>query len=351
MTNFHTRLKQLRKTNELTQEQLAEYMGVSPQAISRWETGATYPDVSQIPLLAHIFHVSADTLLGIDTTRINEAIAAVREKANECTSKGDFHGAVDILRAGLAKYPRAYSLMVELAENLSSIGKDGSTEEIVSLCETVIAECTENEWCDKALQTLVFRLKNVGEREKAMTYVNPLSSVSYSKEDMTIAVYETDTPTSTLKEYVSFCADRLMMCLAMLSHKTEYTINDKITLLHSVVDICNAVYPDSDANYYAHHAVSALSELAKVYAALQDEENTLKVLEGLSRYAVLFDNYSDDDQCTSPAVRGVEHGRPIPTIEMMREQVRKILSDSVYDFVREDTRFAKIENCLLASDT
>ncbi len=351
MTNFHARLKQLRKANELTQEQLAEYMGVSPQAISRWETGATYPDIAQIPLLSHIFHVSADTLLGIDTTRINEAIAAIQDQARKCTYKGDYHGAVAILRAGLEKYPRAYSLMVELAENLSCIGKDGSTEEIVSLCETVIAECTENEWRDKALQTLIFRLKNVGEREKAMAYVNQLSSVSYSKEDMTIAVYDEDTPSSVLKDYVSFCTDRLMICLAMLSHKTEYTVNDKITLLHGVVDICNTVYPDSDANYYAHHAVSALSELAKVYAALQDEENTLKALEKLSRYAVLFDTYKDDAQCSSPAVRNMEHGRPIPTGKTMREQARKILSDSAYDFVRGDARFAEVANRLLVSDT
>ena len=44
MVNFHERLKALRKQNDLTQEQLAEYMGVSPQAVSRWECGITCPD-------------------------------------------------------------------------------------------------------------------------------------------------------------------------------------------------------------------------------------------------------------------------------------------------------------------
>ncbi len=351
MTNFHTRLKQLRKTNELTQEQLAEYMGVSPQAISRWETGATYPDIAQIPLLSHIFHVSADTLLGIDTTRINEAIAAVREQAKDRTYKGDFQGSVDILRAGLEKYPRAYSLMVELAENLSCIGKDGSTEEIVSLCETVIAECTENEWRDKARQTLIFRLKNVGKREKAMAYVNQLSSASYSKEDMTITVYDEDTPTSTLKEYVSFCADRLMMCLAMLSRKPEYTAEDKVALLRGIVAVGEAVYPNGDIHYYAHHLVSAWKELSAHYAACHDTEKTLTALQSLSRYAVLFDTYGDSEPCTSPAVRGEEHGRPIPTSETMCEQVKTILSASAYDFIREDARFAEVANRLLASDT
>ena len=68
MTNFHTRLKQLRKANELTQEQLAEYMGVSPQAISRWENASSYPDITLLPAIASYFETTVDELLGIKKT-------------------------------------------------------------------------------------------------------------------------------------------------------------------------------------------------------------------------------------------------------------------------------------------
>ena len=346
MTNFHTRLKQLRKANELTQEHLAEYMGVSPQAISRWETGATYPDIAQIPLLSHIFQVSADHLLGIDIVRADEAIATIHKQAQECAWMGDFHGACDCLRAGLERYPCNYSLMVALAENISCIGKDGSNEEIVTLCETVIAACSDTEQRNKALQILIFRLKNIGQHENAMHYVKLLSPTEYSVEDTTIAVLERHTPSADLKSYITFLADRLMMCLAMLSHKSEYTTEDKIALLQGVVDICQAVYPNGDANYYAYYAVSALSELAKIYAALQDEKNTLKTLEELSDYATLFDTYDNDAKCTSPAVRNIEHGRPISMGETMCEQIRTILSDDAYDFVRNSKRFVEIESII-----
>ena len=60
MSNFNERLKKLRKQKDLTQEQLAEYMGVSPQAVSRWETGATCPDISALPLLAALFNITVD---------------------------------------------------------------------------------------------------------------------------------------------------------------------------------------------------------------------------------------------------------------------------------------------------
>ncbi len=47
MTQFHERLRALRKSADLTQEQVAEYLGVSPQAVSRWECGAICPDISR----------------------------------------------------------------------------------------------------------------------------------------------------------------------------------------------------------------------------------------------------------------------------------------------------------------
>lgn len=49
----------------LTQEQLAEKFGTSPQAISRWEIGATYPDIEMLPMIASFFETSVDALLGV----------------------------------------------------------------------------------------------------------------------------------------------------------------------------------------------------------------------------------------------------------------------------------------------
>ena len=66
MLQFKDKIKKLRKEKDMTQEQLAEYMGVSPQAVSRWETGSTYPDIFALPLLAELFGITVDGLLGVD---------------------------------------------------------------------------------------------------------------------------------------------------------------------------------------------------------------------------------------------------------------------------------------------
>lgn len=59
--------KSLRKDKELTQEQLAEVLGVSPQIVSRWENGISQPSLELLPTIAAYFETSVDTLLGIAT--------------------------------------------------------------------------------------------------------------------------------------------------------------------------------------------------------------------------------------------------------------------------------------------
>ena len=65
MAIFSDIFKALRKDKQLTQEQVAEVFGVSPQAISRWENATSYPDITQLPNIASYFDTSVDELLGI----------------------------------------------------------------------------------------------------------------------------------------------------------------------------------------------------------------------------------------------------------------------------------------------
>ena len=70
----------LRKENDLTQEELAHVLGITYQAVSKWETGVSCPDVSTLPLLADLFGVSIDELFGR---------AAPAEKAEEKSGEGE----------------------------------------------------------------------------------------------------------------------------------------------------------------------------------------------------------------------------------------------------------------------
>ena len=59
-----TQIALLRKQNNITQEALAQQLGVTNQAVSKWESDQCCPDVTLLPKIADIFHISIDTLFG-----------------------------------------------------------------------------------------------------------------------------------------------------------------------------------------------------------------------------------------------------------------------------------------------
>ena len=66
------RLQELRKNAGLSQEQVAEMLGLSRQALSKWESGQGKPDIENIIKLSEIYHVSTDyILLGIEKKPLN----------------------------------------------------------------------------------------------------------------------------------------------------------------------------------------------------------------------------------------------------------------------------------------
>ena len=80
------RIKGLRKRDGMTQEQLAERISVSPQAVSKWECDITYPDIMTIPLLADVFGVSIDYLMGRQNAPVTPVL---REGMNDNAACGD----------------------------------------------------------------------------------------------------------------------------------------------------------------------------------------------------------------------------------------------------------------------
>ena len=73
------KLKKLRRNRDLTQEEVATHLGISYQAISKWERGDGYPDITMLPALANYFAVSVDELIGMEeitsASKLDEIIA------------------------------------------------------------------------------------------------------------------------------------------------------------------------------------------------------------------------------------------------------------------------------------
>ena len=113
-------IKELRKQRKLTQEELAEQIGVTPQAISRWERNVGYPDVVQIVPLAKAFEVSTDEIFGVNITSDDEQIKEYIDLAMKENSEKNFEKAIEILKEAHSKFPKSYLIKVKLASAIAS---------------------------------------------------------------------------------------------------------------------------------------------------------------------------------------------------------------------------------------
>lgn len=95
-TTLGKRIAAGRKKLGMTQDQLAEKLGVTAQAVSKWENDQSCPDITMLPKLAEIFGTSTDALLGMETEKVMDAevVSAGAEDENEFRyedGKMEFH--------------------------------------------------------------------------------------------------------------------------------------------------------------------------------------------------------------------------------------------------------------------
>lgn len=90
---FGSRLQRLRKNLNMTQDEVAQRMNVSAQAVSKWENDLSAPDISTLPSLADLFHISLDELLGREVPTAEFVPAGQRKDINSMLIKIIFDSA------------------------------------------------------------------------------------------------------------------------------------------------------------------------------------------------------------------------------------------------------------------
>lgn len=153
------KIRALRKARNLSQEAVAQFLGVSFQAISKWENGDTMPDVTMIPAIASFFEISTDELFDfnrLDTEqKVHKACWAIAEYRNEEPERAEKE-----LRELLKQYPGNDIILSNLTYVLQTLGKQN---ELISLCKTVIASTKYDDIRYDTARVLAEAYKAIGE--------------------------------------------------------------------------------------------------------------------------------------------------------------------------------------------
>lgn len=175
--NIGNRIRELRKKKGITQEALASVLSVSPQAISKWESGLTYPDMEMIPVIAGYFEVSMDILFDYDVREMKAKIQKITDEARiyffDDTSKY-----IETISSALQEYPNNEYLLTCLldAYEYALRDKDDAThlDEMIEISQKIIVESTDFiRVCNvKDVQAAAYLKK--GEYEKAKAVLETL---------------------------------------------------------------------------------------------------------------------------------------------------------------------------------
>ena len=210
------KIRALRRRDSRTQEALAEAIGVTAQAVSRWEANGGYPDMEMIPSIANYFGVSIDELFGYENDRERKIDAVIKQIDSfgiKARGDGDWVDVcVTILREGIAEFPGNERLLITMAETLWEAGwrrhdefggygefggydedgyilycydkahKNEYWSECAKICEQLIENCKDNTVYMRAVAIIVPLYRTFGDYEKAISYAKRMPDLRKCRE-------------------------------------------------------------------------------------------------------------------------------------------------------------------------
>lgn len=157
-------LKKYRVLKNLTQEDVAGYLGITPQSVSKWERGESYPDITLLPVLANIFETSIDLLIGMDTIRAEATQQKIHKAAVEHQRAGNYAAAEKTYRDALLMYPNHPGMVLGLA---STLALKGDTREAIDWAERGLSLSKNEKQKATMRAALCFLYVKAGQNHKA----------------------------------------------------------------------------------------------------------------------------------------------------------------------------------------
>ena len=246
--NIGQKIKDLRKRDGRKQEDLAKALGVTSQAVSRWEANGCYPDMGMIPAIANYFHITIDELFGYNNDR-NNKINEYRDKANYMlNSDKDMTECIAWLRKGLNEFPAETVLKCQLAAALNRQGwkvkgekPNKYWEEAALLYEELLAD---DKSCIVPLLSIYAELE---EYEKAEKLAGEQPGVDISKEVLLGRIYGAE-------------------------NAKQYEGEAVITLLHELRFAIDVVIANNDELLHSQEGLDILLSLRQLYEKIFGEK-------------------------------------------------------------------------------
>lgn len=265
-------IKRLRTTKGLTQEQLSEAVGVTCAAVSKWERGDTFPDITMLFPLAHFFGVSLDELMGYDREKIEADIEALLAEYVRL-SRTDALKARELITGAMKKYPDDFRVMNEYmweiagnyADNDPAVLREHS-EEFERICARIIDGCG-----DEALRLDAWNMRAKlaharGETDKALAIYERYFSDWYTTgAQKAEQLFAKDTPefhvrvTKNMYELANFSADKYVKSVF---YESSVPLEERVKRILACTESLERAAEETGETYILLEALTIVFRLA-----------------------------------------------------------------------------------------
>ncbi len=280
-------IKRLRTAKNVTQEQLSVAMNVTCAAVSKWERGETYPDITLLQPLAYYFGVSLDELMGYDQEKIqaeiDEVITLYRKNMNK-----DKKYAREIIIKAYHDYPNDFWIMHYYMWNVGGEMSDNDPnvlishkEEFLANCDKILEGCTEETLRLNAWNMRAKILHAEGNTEEALgIYREKFTNWYHTGGQKTEQLFAKDTD-----EYYYWVSKNMYELVAFAGHKLSSVILFDASL--SVAEKAQKVIK------YGKLMLKALDETGDIFFA-----GLAEAFLGRTRGYLTYCNGAEDDVVT-----------------------------------------------------
>ena len=298
MNNMGRRIKELRKKNDLTQERLAHYLGVTDKAVSKWECGMTMPDLALIVPLARVLHVSADELLSGKPAEIDERRA---EFDSHCDHMMDYtkDENYELALQAVKEYPGEYKYLTWLAEAEMEIAYDSKYKEdpakeyslemmerALAHNNIVIEECDDDKLREKALWNATLCCKIMKRYDKAREYAEMFPIMSpitrYKALEM---CFEGELLVQYRKSIADGALDSLLRALSEIYWFEEKMAPHVEAALDTTEAILKTVFFDENYLGYSRYLCCVYQKRAEFAIMNGDHDRSIEYLRIMFDYA------------------------------------------------------------------
>ncbi len=281
--NIGLNIRGLRKNKDLSQEMLAERLGVTFQAVSRWERGESYPDITLLPAIANFFGVSVDYLLGTEGEKEAEEVEKIVEQCADCDThyKGDEMR--QIVDDGLKKFPGNFTLMSWYVYAFQNV----KPQKAIEVGQYVLDNCTDDAIRGWVNSSIIYAYRNCGQKEKAIELAKKLPGYYDSYQDVLRACLEGEERLVHVQDMIMDLAYEFWYSIRQI--RENYSPKEQIELFKKSNAVYDAIYETDDMPTKLVRKMRNFQGMAEVSLLNKDVEMGLLYMREAVECAVKHD--------------------------------------------------------------